>query len=452
MRNRNSILLVVLSLLLAALLLSACSSDNATEAPTEAPTEAVEPTAEMVEPTAEPVDILPTAAPGEATLTAKENVRVRSGPSQQYPIYTKMAGADTAKLLGISADGTYYAIEVPIVAPNTGWVDVNFAEISNTADLPVLDSPPVPPTAAFVGPQDGDPTVIVSDAIYVRSGPGEQYPAYGIAESGSKGLAIGVSEDGDWWVVRINPEIVGTGYGWVLKEFVTTENLDDALAVIKTPPVPTTGQLPPPDPNGPYAVAVDYINVRSGPGMNYPVIGVAAPDAAGEVSGKSADNAWWQVKVSTDYSADGFAWVNGAYVQVFNVENIPVVEAPPIPPTNPTPPEGGYSCLLASQSPVDGTVMEAGLAFDMTWTVQNAGQDTWTTADTVITKVSATLEQPLSNIDTLNLTADVIPGGTYDVIVPMTAPDIAGEFGECWIITQGDVTVCDFYNVIQVQE
>ena len=225
MRNRNSILLVVLSLLLAALLLSACSSDNATEAPTEAPTEAVEPTAEMAEPTAEPVDILPTAAPGEATLTAKENVRVRSGPSQQYPIYKNITGGENAKLLGVSADGTYYAIEVPVVAPNTGWVDANFADISNAGDLPVLEAPPVPPTAAFVGPQEGDPTLIASDAIFVRSGPGDQYPAYGVAEAGSKGLAIGVSEDGDWWVVRINPEMVGTGYGWVLKEFVTTENV-----------------------------------------------------------------------------------------------------------------------------------------------------------------------------------------------------------------------------------
>jgi hypothetical protein len=34
----------------------------------------------------------------------------------------------------------------------------------------------------------------------------------------------------------------------------------------------------------------------------------------------------------------------------------------------------------------------------------------------------------------------------------MVAPDFAGEFGEYWIITQGDVTVCDFYNIIQVEE
>ena len=388
MKNRKSILMVVLSMLVIALFLVACSSGDATETPAE-PTaeiaaEVVEPTAEVVEPTAEPVDILPTAAPEEATLTARENVRVRSGPSQQYPIYTKMVGGETAKLLGVSADGTYYAVDVPVVAPNTGWVDANFADVSGVEGLPVIKSPPVPPTSAFVGVQEGDPTIIAADAVFVNTGPGEQYPAYGIVEAGSKGLAIGVSEDGLWWVVRINPEIVGDGYGWVQKEFVTTENVGDDLTVIKNPPLPETGQLPPPDTNGPYAIAADYINVRSGPGTNYPVLGYAAPTASAEVSGKSADGQWWQVKVSTVFSADGFAWVHGAYVNVFNVENVPVVEAPPVssvPPTNPEIPEGSYFCVLVSQDPLDETVLEAGETFNMSWEVQNIGEATWTAAD-----------------------------------------------------------------------
>jgi uncharacterized protein YraI len=442
-----------------AMLLAACSSGEATEAPVE-PTAVQaetdpEPTAEVVEPTAEPVAILPTAAPDEASLTAKENVRVRSGPSQQYPIYKKMAGGETAKLLGMSADGAYYAVDVPLVAPNTGWVDANFADVSGADNLPVLEAPPVPPTSAFVGVQEGDPTIIASDAIFVNTGPGEQYPAYGIVEAGSKGLAIGVSEDGDWWVVRINPEIVGEGHGWVQKEFVTTENVGDDLPVIQTPPLPETGQLPPPDTNGPYAVATDYINVRSGPGTNYTVLGFAAPTASGEISGKSADGQWWQVKVGSVFSEDGLGWVHGAYVKVFNVENVPVVEAPPVPsdpPTNPDGPQGSYSCILVSQSPLDETVFQASEAFEMSWEVQNIGEATWAATDSVAIKVGAVVDQPLSTVDTLPLTTDVATGENYIVTVPMTAPSFAGQFGEYWTIMLGEETVCYFYNVIQVQE
>jgi len=142
MKNRKSLLMLVLSLFIAVMLLTACSSGEPTETPAEpAPTEG---TADNMEPTAEAMDVMPTAAPGEATLTAKENVRVRSGPSQQYPIYAKLAGGETAKLLGVSADGTYYAIEVPVVAPNTGWVDANFAEVSGAEDLPQRHPSPPP--------------------------------------------------------------------------------------------------------------------------------------------------------------------------------------------------------------------------------------------------------------------------------------------------------------------
>jgi uncharacterized protein YraI len=455
MKNRKSILILILSLFAAVMILSACSSGEATEAPaapapTEGAVEPVEPTAE--EPTAEAVDIMPTAAPGEATLTAKENVRVRSGPSQQYPIYAKLAGGETAKLLGVSADGTYYAIEVTVVAPNTGWVDANFAEVSGAEDLPVLEAPPVPPTSAFTPVEEGQPTVIALDAVFVNSGPGEQYPVYGIAEAGSKGLVIGVSEDGAWWVVRINPEVVGNGYSWVNKEFVTTDNVGDDLPVIKTPPVPTAGDLPAPDPNGPYGIATVYLNVRSGPGTNYPVLAIAPPNDSGVISGKSSDGQWWQVEVSTDLSANGYGWVHGAYVQTFNVTDVPVVEAPAVPPTNPNPPQGSLSCLLVSQFPEDGTVLGAGEAFDMAWEVQNVGEETWTVSDSAATKVGAVIDQPLSTVNTLPLAVDVATGDTYVVTVPMTAPDVAGQFGEYWVITSGEETVCYFYNVIRVEE
>jgi hypothetical protein len=170
------------------------------------------------------------------------------------------------------------------------------------------------------------------------------------------------------------------------------------------------------------------------------------------ISGKSADGQWWQVEVSTEISTNGFGWVNSAYVLAFNVENVPVVEAPPVPPTNPGAPEGALSCLLVSQSPADSTVLGAGEPFDMTWEVQNVGEETWTASDSAATKVGAVIDQPLSSVDTIPLTTDVATGDTYIVTVSMTAPDTAGQFGEYWVITSGEETVCYFYNVIRVEE
>ena len=455
MKNRKTLLMIVLSLLIAAFLLTACSSDAATEAPAEpVPTEGaadpVAPTAEK--PTAEPVDVMPTAAPDEATLTATENVRVRSGPGQEYPIYAKLDGGQTAKLVGISADSTYYAIEIPLVAPNTGWVDANFAEVSGAEDLPVIEAPPVPTSADFVGVQAGDPTIIADDAVFLHSGPGEQYPAYGVAEAGAKGRAIGISEDGNWWVVRVNPEIIGKGYVWVQKEFVSTENVGDDLPMIKTPPVPKFGDLPAPDPNGPYAIALDYLNVRFGPGTYYPVLIVAPPGDSAEITGVSTDGLWWQIRINAELSADERGWVQSFFVDAYNTDNLPIAENPPLPPLNPDVPEGALSCILISQTPEDGTVFEAGTPFDMLWELQNVGEETWAAADSVIAKIGVEVDQPLSAVDSLPLTQDVATEGTYVVAVPMTAPDTAGQFGEYWVITQGEETLCYFYNVIRVEE
>ena len=130
----------------------------------------------------------------------------------------------------------------------------------------------------------------------------------------------------------LNPENVGAGYGWVDGQYTTASNVEN-IQMIKNPVTYQTAPPPPPPAGVPVATAVDYVNVRSGPGTSYPVLVVAPPGAAGEVTGKSADGAWWQVKISTQYSADGFGWVSADWVYTQDTDSVPVVAAPAPPPT-----------------------------------------------------------------------------------------------------------------------
>ena len=61
------------------------------------------------------------------------------------------------------------------------------------------------------------------------------------------------------------------------------------------------------------AVTNDSVNVRSGPGTQYAVVGQLQNGATATVRGKSADGTWWQI----DYSGatGGVGWVNGSVVQ-----------------------------------------------------------------------------------------------------------------------------------------
>ena len=71
------------------------------------------------------------------------------------------------------------------------------------------------------------------------------------------------------------------------------------------------------------------VNVRLGPGTNFPILGIAPQNTQGEIVGKSEDGAWWAVSVPSAPNEQG--WVAAAYVEATNADNVPVVAAPELP-------------------------------------------------------------------------------------------------------------------------
>jgi len=73
------------------------------------------------------------------------------------------------------------------------------------------------------------------------------------------------------------------------------------------------------------------INVRAGPGLGYPVVTQFEAEAQAMVIGQNEAQDWWQVALDDSTSA---GWVFGEIVTFEgNEEAIPVVSAPPLPPT-----------------------------------------------------------------------------------------------------------------------
>jgi len=288
--------------------------------------------------------------------------------------------------------------------------------------------------------------------VYLRSGPGGNYPAYGIAQSGKTGRVIGKSEDNKWWVVRLDPSMVGLGYGWVEMAYTQAINVEN-VQTIETPPSADTVPPPPPPAGVPTVTALDYVNVRSGPGDTYPVLLVAPTGATGEVTGKSSDAQWWQVKISPEYSADGLGWVSAYYVYPQNVESVPVVDAPAPPPTVEAtpPPPSTVGCLLSQQTPADGTAVNSSEPFDTTWVIQNTGSEAWDQNGVDIGFVGAYNNVYLhTGADVYDLTNTVEPGWTYNVSVPMIGPFDPGDYGEMWQVQKSGEVICQFYVYVVV--
>jgi len=187
---------------------------------------------------------------------------------------------------------------------------------------------PTPPEITLPTPVPGTPLATALTVINLRSGPSTSFPSYGLAPEGARGVVIGISEDSGWWVVQVqNTALVPDGQAWVSGEYVSTENAE-GVPVIPSPELPPNVEVPPPDPAGPVATALDAINVRSGPGTSYASYGIAQKGAQGEVIGISEDSQWWVVKLPTSVVGTGQGWVSADWVSVTNAGGVPVIPAP----------------------------------------------------------------------------------------------------------------------------
>jgi uncharacterized protein YraI len=445
--------------LLAAIVLAGCGPAATTAPPTSVPPTAI-PTA-AVQPTAvedpmyypnEPVSVVPEGVAGQPMVEAAVNTVIMGGPGTNYVVYGAFLGGTTAIATGVSQDGLWYGISVPVAPGGNGWVSSYYVIATDVSGLPVLPTPPVPPTVDLVPPGPTDPQAIALTQVYVRTGPGDVYPAYGIADTNASARVIGKSEDGSWLVVRINPEVVGAGYGWVLTAYTQPSNIEN-VPVIATPEAPPPVVITPPATGVATATAIDYVNLRSGPGTNYLLLGTVAPGATGEVTGKSQDGMWWQVKVPTSFYTPGLAWVSSDWVVTANTDNILVVAAPAPPPTDvPTTPPPADQCVLVSQDPQDNSTFPTSSGFTMTWVLQNTSNQPWNQDSTDLVFIGALNGQRLhENYDMYDITTTVQPGDNYTVSGPLIMPATPGQYGEAWSLVSSGTTVCTFWIIVNAQ-
>jgi hypothetical protein len=102
--------------------------------------------------------------------------------------------------------------------------------------------------------------------------------------------------------------------------------------VIGTPaPEPTVPEATPPpaEPGEPTVTANTDLNVRSGPGTQYDVLGVMRLGQTAEAVGLSPDLQWYAIEFPTAPNENG--WVIANLVTAENTENLPILAPPPTP-------------------------------------------------------------------------------------------------------------------------
>jgi uncharacterized protein YraI len=313
--TKKPIMALFLAIVVMALAMTGCGSNE-----TAAPEPTVVSTSTI--PTVEPVP----AAAGEPSATTITDTYIRTGPGTNYPAYGIAPAGKSAKVLGKNGDGTWYAVALPTqyVAVGYGWVYSANVTVSNIpADLPIYSSAPPAPSVPPQAIPSGEPYATALDAVYVRSGPDEIYPAYGIAQTGATAPIIGKSTDGQWWQVSLPTSVVGAGNGWVSVLYVSAANAEN-VPVVPNPPLPPVINVGDVDTSGPYVTCITGVNVRSAPSTDATVYGVAPVGARFQAIGVSSDYLWYQVAIPTNLVAAGNGWVSASYVYAVNTGSLPV--------------------------------------------------------------------------------------------------------------------------------
>ena len=112
-------------------------------------------------------------------------------------------------------------------------------------------------------------------------------------------------------------------------------------SISPTPSTPSPTPLPAtsvasPTPAIPLVTATTDLNIRSGPGAVYPILGLLLAGQTAEATGLSIDGNWYQIEFPGVAAERG--WLAARYVTAQNVSDLPLVPPPPLPATStPTP-------------------------------------------------------------------------------------------------------------------
>jgi N-acetylmuramoyl-L-alanine amidase len=290
----------------------------------------VDPATTTVTPPAAP----PPAAPENddlaiGTVVNANILNVRSGPSLTFPVVSTLSLGSSVQLEGRDAGGFW--VQVRLADGRQGWVSSAFITANLAiANLPVSETPapavavtppetPTEPAPGIGGLAVG--TVINANILNVRSGPGLTFPILTTMPLNQSATLEGRNDDGSWLQIRLTDD----QFGWVSSAFMTTNLAIANLPVVGPEAVVETPATDPAAGIGGLAtgtvVNTNLLNVRSGPGLDFPVLAVLPMGESVVLEGRDTAGFWLQVSLP-----DGrLGWVSNAFLSAnLDIANLPV--------------------------------------------------------------------------------------------------------------------------------
>jgi heat shock protein HslJ/uncharacterized protein YraI len=383
-------------------------------------------------------------AAGSPQVKTSAFAAVHAGPGNKYPIYAVLLPGLSAEAAGRNFDSGWWAIKLPNYPDGMGWVDPTLIQVSNPDKAVYIPIEQLHVKGALLWPDNKAPRASLITPTPILSGPGAAYPSVLMGLPGDTFYVLGRSADSQYLAVYLGAERIPGGIAWVQTSEADPHNIDN-VSVYPAPPVPSGARFYQPGPGDPIASALTVVNLRTGPGHEYSVVGTLSRGEFALITGRSVDALWWQVRVSPSLSDDGFAWVAQSVVRTVNPEKVTnIISAFPFPYRRPD--TISPACTVVDRSPRALTRFNQGVDFTLMFEIRNDTSETWSKGDVDFVYIdnmdNAMFHTGPNRID---ITEAVIPGNTYILKMDARTPiKHEGLFGERWVVRKAGGTVCTF--------
>jgi uncharacterized protein YraI len=196
--------------------------------------------------------------------------------------------------------------ELSVEAATTPTLHIITATLPPSATPRPSDTPAPPTSVPTRAPMEGTTTTQVN----VRGEPSTSSPPLATLGPAARVQIVGKDPGGNWYQILF--EGGPDGKGWVTATYVQSQAADS---------VPVIGGGP--GAGGASGIALQQVNVRSGPGTEFNSLGTVNPQDVLTLTGKNSAGTWLQVEFGS--GPQGKGWVNAGFVQVTGVENLPIV-------------------------------------------------------------------------------------------------------------------------------
>lgn len=225
-------------------------------------------------------------------------LNIRTGPGTDYPVLGVAGYQEVVSLTGRNSEMSW--LQIRRANGQQGWASASFivASAAHLAALPIIDGAPPPPVPE---PPSVQPFGIVTAyRLNVRAGPDSHQAIIGQLNRRQVVSLVGRNPRSTWLQIRLRDH----SQGWVSARYIWSG------MPVYTLPV-TGGPVPHPPPDTIGYVSVPKLNVRSGPGLRYGIMGWLYRYQQVHLLDRSYDGRWLKVEIEPNYRG----WVYARYIQ-----------------------------------------------------------------------------------------------------------------------------------------